>query len=244
MFKKLKNKIEQKRTSKSLFWRSLLLSKDIAWRSYELFFDNSQLEPDFRDEDDWYEFLQKIKKSLEIKKLPKIVIETGTFRGDSTEILSKLFLKVHTIEIDPSFYKYVEMKFKNAPNIKCHFGNSVKILPKLLSSIKEPVVFFLDAHHIGGNTPQLKKYPCPLLSELTLIGKRQERDLIIIDDYNNIGKKIKFKGDGIYKKTVIDWRDITVPKIRRAYDRLSDELILEDSLILYPNKKKKNVKKI
>ena len=74
------------------------------------------------------------------------------------------------------------------------------------------------------------------MDELALLGERKQRDLIIIDDYPLMGKVLNLKAVDRYKAFTSDWRNITHHKVRKAYNRPSDELLLGDLLILYPKK--------
>lgn len=81
----------------------------------------------------------------------KIAIETGSLKGDSSFLMSKIFEKVHTIEINELLFKLVEKRFKDT-NVITHFGNSAELLPKIIETIDKPVLFYLDAHWSGDAT--------------------------------------------------------------------------------------------
>ena len=78
MLKKLKEKIERKRSSKKLFWKTLVFTKDYLWQSWEWLKD---FIPSLRR---WFKygsrlnylpnflFLKKVKDHLNIDKLPDI----------------------------------------------------------------------------------------------------------------------------------------------------------------------------
>ena len=84
-----------------------------------------------------------------------IAIETGTFKGDGTQILSKIFKKVYTIEIDDILYNTAVNKFSNTKNIKCLKGDSKRVLLELSSQPRlknENILFWLDAHWSGDSS--------------------------------------------------------------------------------------------
>ena len=57
-----------------------------------------------------------------------------------------------------------------------------EILPKILAKLnKAPVTFWLDAHCSFGNTAGIDDQ-CPLIDELNIILKRNQDDIILIDD--------------------------------------------------------------
>src|SRR4051812_10715165 len=85
-------------------------------------------------------------------RIPRICIETGTYRGESTERFAACFDQVHTIELSEQWYAYSKDKLSKHPNVKCHHGDSVDVPREILPGIADPAVFFLDAHHSGGST--------------------------------------------------------------------------------------------
>jgi len=111
----------------------------------------------------------------------KHVIETGTFKGYTTEFFAGLFeekeaVSIHTIESNKEYYDKAVDKFKNT-NVSCHFGNSPELIKEILSSIKseDNIFFYLDAHNWGERTP--------ICNELSEIGNHAKNlAIIVIDD--------------------------------------------------------------
>jgi hypothetical protein len=87
-----------------------------------------------------------------------IVVETGTFIGDTAEYFSRHFKEVHTIELDRGLFTVVSNKFINYPNVFCYLGDSASILSSggLIDDLNNKkdanVFFFLDAHWSGDDT--------------------------------------------------------------------------------------------
>jgi hypothetical protein len=134
---------------------------DQAWvLGYQAFNFSPELTP----------FFKLLQKEYEVP----IAIETGTYDGRTTTILARLFDKVHTIEILNSD---IDHRLAYFPNVYCHFGDSSKVLPQLLSSCeKDRVFFYLDAH--GGESDW------PLLGELIAISNtHKDNCIIVIDDF-------------------------------------------------------------
>jgi len=143
---------------------------------------------------------------IDFKKYP-ILVETGTYKGDTARICSEKFEKVYTIELSEELYKYCKEKYKNIKNIEFHQGNSPEKLKEIINKIKEKYILFLDAHGSGGDTTFFNKYGrygTPILEELEAV-KTNPPDIIIIDDYkdyqnikaedfikNNLGKYSSF----------------------------------------------------
>jgi predicted O-methyltransferase YrrM len=105
-----------------------------------------------------------------------VVIETGTFEGDTAILLSYLFDTVHTIEVSEVFYEIAKNNLALRKNVVCHMGRSEGVLAKLLPTLKhQRLLFYLDAHW--------EEY-WPLLDELEEISKtHRDRCVIIIDDF-------------------------------------------------------------
>jgi hypothetical protein len=116
------------------------------------------------------ETVLKLKDKYDIN----IVLETGTYLGDTTEWFSENFNKVYTFEIDNGY--------RNVAKTKCgenteFLGNSIKELPSILESINERCLFFLDAH--WGT-------PCPTPYELEIISRYSKtKPIILIHDFYN-----------------------------------------------------------
>ncbi|WP_165229480.1 hypothetical protein [Aquisphaera insulae] len=128
---------------------------------------------------------------------------------------ASLFSEVHTIELSEQWHSFSKEKLASYPNVTCHFGDSVEVLRTLLPTIGEPAVFFLDAHYSGGTTA-MGSEEVPLLRELELICRREQKDTLIIDDSRLIGKagECGYDGDSIYPRMAYDWRNVTTRKIR------------------------------
>jgi predicted O-methyltransferase YrrM len=103
------------------------------------------------------------------------VVETGTYKGNTTALFGYLFDNVYSIEINERFYKSSTEALKEMPNIQVIFGSSEEVLAKLLPTLEgRRILFYLDAHW--------GKY-WPLLDELEEISKtHKDNCVIIIDD--------------------------------------------------------------
>tara|TARA_R110000851_G_scaffold281359_2_gene434796 strand:- start:2377 stop:2976 length:600 start_codon:yes stop_codon:yes gene_type:complete len=117
----------------------------------------------------------------------KIAIETGTYRGETTKLLSDSFDKVYSIEKyynnnwygDKSLLDLYEVIQSENPNISIKLGDSVDHLRDILNKYpSEPIMFLLDAH----NGPD-----GPIKKELEIIrdNSNSEKHVIIIDDWGD-----------------------------------------------------------
>jgi len=121
---------------------------------------------------------------------PKVFVETGTYQGQTSLTMARVFDKVYTIEIAKHYYEANRDKFAYTPNISAHLGDTKEVLPKLCQEIQEPIFFFLDAHWSSGDTGR-GDVDVPLFAELKSIHDRHNpNDVIVIDDYRLFGTKL------------------------------------------------------
>lgn len=107
--------------------------------------------------------------------------ETGTAGGASVVIAADIFKKCYTVEIIEDRL-LDQIKFGISDKVEFYTGDSVAVLPEIISNFKgEYVFFFLDAHFCDSvpNTTGVKE--CPVLDELEIISGYQN-SIILIDD--------------------------------------------------------------
>ena len=110
------------------------------------------------------------------------IVETGTYKGDSTEKMVKHFKQVHSIELGADLYEGAKQRFINNKNIRLYHGDSAQVLLSIIKQLKGKVVFFLDAHFSMLDTA-CGSENTPILTELEIIKKAGIKDsFIIIDD--------------------------------------------------------------
>lgn len=112
----------------------------------------------------------------------KVLIETGTYFGDTINELKNDFEKIYTIEIDQDLYKSARKRFGNSKNIKLYYGDSAVLLPKILVKVNQPAIIMLDAHFSGGVTGKAENNT-PIEKELKFIKRYKELShIVFIDD--------------------------------------------------------------
>jgi len=132
-------------------------------------------------------------------------VETGTFNGQTTFALEKYFDKVYTIEFSEKYYNNTKNRYYGN-KINFILGDSSIVFEKLLPTIDEKIIFFLDGHWSSDDTGKSEK-DCPLIEEITHINKLCKQEaIIIIDDYRLFGLSPSTGANE-------DWSDISKSKI-------------------------------
>jgi hypothetical protein len=107
------------------------------------------------------------------------IVETGSFRGTTTEFLrDESGLKVFTVEINPRCYYYCRRRFRGDRRVKVFRAASPDLLTRLGMDHRFPkrsVFFYLDAHRLG---------ELPLVEEIRLINRYWTDYVVMIDDFS------------------------------------------------------------
>jgi len=118
-----------------------------------------------------------------------VAIETGTLMGDTTEFLARHCRRVVTIELSPELAARARARFAGTPAIEVVEGDSGTELAKVLATVDEPALLWLDGHYSGEGTAQGES-DCPLLAELEVIEAwpHARRSVVAIDDAIRFGE--------------------------------------------------------
>lgn len=110
------------------------------------------------------------------------IVETGTYRGTTTEWFSGFGLPVQTVESDPKAYAFAKLRLARLPNVHIALGNSVDVLKRLTAELDTtlPTLFYLDAHWFNY---------LPLHDELQLILQAFTAPVVLIDDFQVPGEE-------------------------------------------------------
>jgi predicted O-methyltransferase YrrM len=182
------------------------------------------------------DFLKKIQ--IDYKKYSNF-IETGTYMGGTILHMEKYFSNLYTIEIKKEFYKKVKNYYKGN-KIKFYLGDSGDVLNKILPTINDKSIIFLDGHWSAGNTGKGEK-DCPLYEELTsIMSNHKDEAVIIVDDIRMFGKGPNKKDD---KYDICNWEEINIENtLKIVKDRMVNHYFLpsnlskEDRLVIHISK--------
>lgn len=132
----------------------------------------------------------RILKSYTRRYRLKIMIETGTYKGDTVAAMQKRFDQIYSIELSSTLHKEAQDRFVGDDRIHLICGDSAKELPRLLENTEittKPVLFWLDGHYSAGVTAKSDK-ETPICEELQAIFKvLTQPAVILIDDARCFG---------------------------------------------------------
>lgn len=127
----------------------------------------------------------------------RVLIETGTNYGNMVHVQRNYFREIYSIELDAEKAENARRKFAAFSHIHILQGDSGVLLPKLLPSLKEPCLFWLDAHDYENSTP--------VTHELNALFRHPIQDhVILLDDAQS------FRGSGGYP---------TLDELRQSVER-------------------------
>lgn len=115
----------------------------------------------------------------------RTLVETGTYKADTVRALRNDFDVIHSIEIAPNFHRRAAHRCRNQANARLHLGDSADVMPKILADLNGPALFWLDAHHSGGETGGAGDHPT--VAELRSILSDSRDHVLLIDDVREFG---------------------------------------------------------
>ena len=125
---------------------------------------------------------------LETAKSVDVWVETGTYMGQTTEVLARNNSRVISIEPSPELAKRAEVLFAQSQNVQIVNGLSEIELPSVLEALPSDtfnIAFWLDGHYSEGPT-HLGPIETPIVQELRAIEahlQKFQEVTIFIDDF-------------------------------------------------------------
>jgi len=159
-----------------------------------------------------------------------VFVETGTFRGETVEVLKDKFNRIYTIELSSEYYAEACAKFAGLDHVHVLQGDSAQVLKTVVADLKDvSTLYFLDAHWCVAESTAGKKSQCPLLAELESIGTLNETSVIIIDDAR------LFLAPPLAPHEISQWP--TLNEILNQLDAMSSShevMVLNDNILFFP----------
>lgn len=118
------------------------------------------------------------------------MVETGTYIGDTVEMMRSHFKNVYSIELSEEFAARAQKRFAACNNVTILQGDSGVVLKQIYSNLEQPVLFWLDGHysgviHVDGQDMATGRgeFDTPIVQELEgLLKDGIRNNVILIDD--------------------------------------------------------------
>lgn len=121
--------------------------------------------------------------ALKIELELSILVETGTFKGDTIDLHQSSFDKIFSVELSEALWSDAVKRFQHIEHIQILYGNSQDKLRELVAELKSTgVLYWLDAHWCVASDTAGELSQCPLLEELQAIGRLNAESVVLIDD--------------------------------------------------------------
>lgn len=135
---------------------------------------------------------ESIVKDYQRRFGPRVFVETGTFAGGMIDAVRDRFERIFSIELDPGWHARAVERFRACPHVTLLRGDSGVRLQEVLDSLRQPALFWLDAHYSGPVTAR-GAVDSPIVRELATIRAHPVAGhVVLIDDMRD------FKGTDGY----------------------------------------------
>lgn len=107
----------------------------------------------------------------------ELIVETGTFKGDTTWFFAKFGIDVVSSEISPALHYASQQRLSGCRNVSLFYGDSRQLLESLRkreNACRKFTFFYLDAHW---------RDDLPLRNEIEIITSSWKNFVILIDDF-------------------------------------------------------------
>ncbi len=110
-------------------------------------------------------------------------VETGTFKGDTIDIVKSYFKYIYSIELSPEYYEQAKEKFEEDIAVTILQGDSAEVIKNIMPKVQEQAtLYWLDAHWCVATNTAGEQSQCPLLAEIQAIKQLNANSIIVIDD--------------------------------------------------------------
>jgi hypothetical protein len=170
--------------------------------------------------------VERLKQALPLA----VLVETGTFKGDTVAAVLPYVERVFTIEQSEALWRECAARFAGDARVQVVHGDSAIEIARAMPSIgPRATLFWLDAHWCVADHTSGEHSQCPLLREIDAIGRLDEASVVLIDDAR------LFLAPPPEPHDVTQWPSFDA--IVRALARLSDHhklMVVNDVIAFYP----------
>lgn len=79
----------------------------------------------------------------------RVLVEAGTYYGEMVAAMKNSFAEIYSVEYDHALAVRAQGKFARSPHIHIVEGDSQKVIPEIVQSLRQPALFWLDAGYYG-----------------------------------------------------------------------------------------------
>ena len=116
----------------------------------------------------------------------RVLVETGTFRGDMIQAMRNDFDRIYSIELSELYYRKALRRFAGDNSIVLVHGDSGVEIQRIVNELGEPALFWLDGHYSGGDTARGDE-DTPVLAELKHVLTADVAHVAVVDDARCFG---------------------------------------------------------
>lgn len=150
-----------------------------------------------------------------------VLIETGTYMGDTVAALRKDFARIYSIELSRRLHTAAAARFAGDPSIHILAGDSSEVLPGILAGIDTPCLFWLDGHWSAGVTARGSR-DTPIVAELdAVLRHRVTGHVILVDDARCFDGRGDYPALGTIRHQVASYDPTLVVEVKDDIIRIS-----------------------
>lgn len=117
----------------------------------------------------------------------RILVETGTFRGDMMHAMAGQFDQLYSIELSEQLFQKAKERFQDRPHVTILQGDSGRVLGDLIPKLSSTTLFWLDGHYSAGETAKGEK-DTPIYEELAhILDDQRFQHIVLVDDARLFG---------------------------------------------------------
>jgi hypothetical protein len=140
----------------------------------------------------------------------RVLVETGTYLGDTVEAMKHRFDKIYSIELSEELFRRAKERFAGEGHIELINGDSGKVLEEVMKELTRPALFWLDGHYSEGITAK-GETDTPICEELKhILNARPLGHVVIIDDARAFGSDSAYPTIEELKEFVGSKRECTI----------------------------------